>query len=251
MKRKKKNNGLKKIFYIYGGILLILFITCIIVYNVYNKKLEETTKQSLLATQKMENLVPNDVLEEASQEISKSIEEVLEDSKSEILEEPIQEILEETSTQENIIEETAQEEVVEEVKPLEFMYPVEGEILKEFATEKLVFSETLQEWITHNGIDIKAARTSVVKAIEEGTVSAIKNDPRYGLTVIIEHRDGYKSIYSNLLTSEFVKEGDNVTKGQSLGTVGNSAIFEIADEPHLHFELLQNEEYLDPTMYLK
>ena len=131
------------------------------------------------------------------------------------------------------------------------MYPVEGEILKEFATEKLVFSETLQEWITHNGIDIKAARTSVVKAVEEGTVSAIKNDPRYGLTVIIEHRDGYKSIYSNLLTSEFVKEGDNVTKGQSLGTVGNSAIFEIADEPHLHFELLQNEEYLDPTMYLK
>lgn len=251
MKRKKKNNGLKKIFYIYGGILLILFITCIIVYNVYNKKLEEAAKQSLLATQKMENLVPNDVLEEASQEISKSIEEVLEDSKSEILEEPIQEILEETSTQENITEETAQEEVIEEVKPLEFMYPVEGEILKEFATEKLVFSETLQEWITHNGIDIKAARTSVVKAVEEGTVSAIKNDPRYGLTVIIEHRDGYKSIYSNLLTSEFVKEGDNVTKGQSLGTVGNSAIFEIADEPHLHFELLQNEEYLDPTMYLK
>ena len=53
------------------------------------------------------------------------------------------------------------------------------------------------------------------------------------------------------IEAQNLKEGDNVTKGQSLGTVGNSAIFEIADEPHLHFELLQNEEYLDPTMYLK
>ena len=67
----------------------------------------------------------------------------------------------------------------------------------------------------------------------------------------MEHRDGYKSIYSNLLTAEFVTEGDVVAKGQTLGTIGNSAIFEIADEPHLHFELLKNEERLDPTVHLK
>ena len=131
------------------------------------------------------------------------------------------------------------------------MYPVEGEIIKEFATEKLVFSETLQEWVVHNGIDIKAERTAIVKSVEEGKVIAIKNDPRYGLTVIVEHKDGYKSIYSNLLTAEFVEEGDTVEKGQTLGTIGNSAIFEIADEPHLHFELLKDEEYIDPMVHLK
>mgnify|MGYP004633934219 FL=1 len=131
------------------------------------------------------------------------------------------------------------------------MKPVEGEIIKEFAIDNLVYSATLQEWIVHKGIDIKAPRTTVVKSAEEGTVKAIKNDPRYGLTIIIEHSDGFKTVYSNLLTTEFVKEGETVSKGQSLGTIGNSAAFEIADEPHLHFELLKNEETQDPKLYLK
>ena len=68
-----------------------------------------------------------------------------------------------------------------------FSMPVEGEIIKEFAKDKLVYSDTLNEWITHTGIDIKAEKTSVVKAAEDGIVKFIKNDPRYGLTVIIEH----------------------------------------------------------------
>ena len=92
----------------------------------------------------------------------------------------------------------------EEKKEIKFEKPVEGEIIKEFAKDNLVFSNTLNEWTTHVGIDIKAAKTTVVKASYEGTVESIKNDPRYGLTVIIEHDDGYKTIYSNLLTSEFV-----------------------------------------------
>ena len=48
-----------------------------------------------------------------------------------------------------------------------------------------MYSETLKEWITHLGIDIKAEKATVVKAAEAGTVKSIKNDPRYGLTVII------------------------------------------------------------------
>ena len=58
-------------------------------------------------------------------------------------------------------------------------------------------------------------------------------------------------IYSNLLTSEFVVEGETVEKGQSIGTVGNSAVFEIADEPHLHFEILKNSAQEDPSIYIK
>ena len=100
------------------------------------------------------------------------------------------------------------------------------------------------------GIDIKAPRTTVVKASEEGTVAAIKNDPRYGLTVVIEHVNGFKTVYSNLLTAEFVSEGDKVEKGQTIGTVGNSASFEIIDEPHLHFEILKDDIQIDPNMYI-
>lgn len=249
---RRKNSGLKKVLLIYGGILIVLAITCIIVYIAYNNKVKESAKQSLLAAEKITELVPNsNILEEASTDISKTINEAMEEARKQPEEDKKAEIStneEKTSVEEKIVEPVVMEEPVKE---LEFMYPLEGEIQKEFAIEKLVFSETLQEWIVHKGIDIKAPRTTVVKSSEEGTIQAIKNDPRYGLTVIIEHRDGYKTIYANLLTTEFVKEGEAVTKGQSLGTVGNSAAFEIADEPHLHFEMLKDEENVDPILYLK
>ena len=134
---------------------------------------------------------------------------------------------------------------------IQFIFPVEGEVIKEFAKDNLIYSETLEEWITHTGIDIKADRTTVVKATADGTVKSIKNDPRYGLTVTIEHNDGYTSVYSSLLSAEFVKEGEKVTQGQTIGTVGNSSVFEVAEDNHLHFELLKDGSNINPEIYLK
>ena len=149
----------------------------------------------------------------------------------------------------NVTQETsAQSENNQEVS---FQKPVEGDIVKEFAKDNLVYSNTLEEWTTHSGIDIKADKTTVVNSAEAGTVKSIKNDPRYGLTIIVEHSGGYETVYSNLLTSEFVVEGEKVEKGQALGTVGNTAAFEIADEPHLHFEILKDSEAIDPSIYIK
>ena len=124
--------------------------------------------------------------------------------------------------------------------------PVDGEIIKEYAKDKLVYSDTLKEWITHNGVDIKADKTSVVVSACDGKVSAIKNDPRYGITVIIKHNGGFETIYANLLTAEFVVEGEEVKAGQTIGTIGNSANFEIADDYHLHFEVIKDGDYVNP-----
>lgn len=147
---------------------------------------------------------------------------------------------------------TSKETKTEEAKvELSFSMPVDGEIVREFAKDNLIYSETLQEWVTHTGIDIKAEKTTVVKAAEAGTVKSIKNDPRYGLTIVIEHEGNFQTVYSNLLTSEFVVEGEKVEKGQSIGTVGNTAVFEIADEPHLHFEIIKDSIQVDPSIYLK
>ena len=145
----------------------------------------------------------------------------------------------------------AEGKVEEKNVELNFAKPVDGEIVRDFAVDSLVYSDTLQEWTTHTGIDIKADKTTVVKSAEAGIVKTIKNDPRYGLTVIVEHENGFQTVYSNLLTSEFVVEGEKVEKGQSLGTVGNTAAFEIADEPHLHFEILKDSVQVDPNIYLK
>ena len=142
-------------------------------------------------------------------------------------------------------------QLVETKEELKFIAPVSGEISKDFAKDTLIFSNTLEEWTTHLGIDIKADKTTIVVASEKGVVESIKNDPRFGLTVVIKHSGGFKTVYSNLLTSEFVKEGESVEKGQTIGTVGESASFEIAEEAHLHFEMYKDGEVLNPTIYLK
>lgn len=172
--RKKTNSGFKKVLMIYGGVLLVLIATCVIVYIVYNNKIKESAKQSLLAAEKLTELVPNTgALEEASTEISKTINEVLEETASEINQNDKDENTQENNQTENV---EVQEPVVEPepVKELEFAYPVNGEISKPFSIDNLIFSETLQEWVVHKGIDIKAPRTTVVKSAEEGTVKAIK-----------------------------------------------------------------------------
>ena len=134
----------------------------------------------------------------------------------------------------------------EETTEIKFAAPVKGEVLREFAKDSLVYSDTLEEWITHTGVDIKADKTTVVKAAAKGKVESIKNDPRYGLTVIVSHDGGYKTVYASLLTAEYVVEGENVEEGQTIGTVGNSASFEVADDYHLHFEIIKDGEYLNP-----
>ena len=255
--RIEKNNGIKSLVYLSTGVALIMLITFAITFVVYNNKIKNSTYSSL-TTEKIAELVPNDVdkeIEEASVDIGKTIEEAINsvEEKNIESEKDNKEAKQEVEKEEkNVVEKTSQANTEPvKVKDPEFSIPVEGEITKGFAKDNLIYSETLEEWIVHLGIDIKAERTSVVKAAEGGTISSIKNDPRYGLTVVIEHTNGYKSVYSNLLTTEFVVEGEKVEKGQSIGTVGNSAAFEIVDEPHLHFEITKDNINVDPNIYLK
>ena len=116
-------------------------------------------------------------------------------------------------------------EEVKEKKQISLQMPVEGEITHKFAKENLIYSETLREWVTHAGIDIKAEKTSIVQSAEDGTVKSIKNDPRYGLTIVIDHGEGFETVYANLLSAEFITEGEKVIKGQSIGTIGHTASF--------------------------
>ena len=136
-------------------------------------------------------------------------------------------------------------------KEITFSKPAEGEIICEYAKDNLIYSETLKEWITHTAIDIKVDKTSVIKSAADGVIKTIINDPRYGLTVVISHNEGYETVYSNLLTAEFVVVGEEVEQGQTIGTAGNTAAFESNMGCHLHFELLKDGEYLNPAIFIK
>lgn len=264
-----------------GGVALTIILIGLLMYS---KNLRDDVKQGTIDLGDMANLANNtENTESASTDIGKSIEEAKNEIKSNNTNNTnTQNQVNTTNTTQKIAintsnitntnknigsnsssntnsknqnssskETSAKAEAKETKKELSFSMPVEGEISKDYAKDSLVYSETLKEWVTHMGIDIKAEKTTVVKAAESGTIKSIKNDPRYGLTVVIDHGDGYQTIYSNLLTSEFVVEGEKVEKGQSIGTVGNTAVFEIADEPHLHFEILKDSIPQDPNSFLK
>lgn len=258
--RKEKIFYSKKILISLGIVLFLIFASFVITFIIYNNKLKNSSYSSL-TTDKIADLVPNndgtvDYIEEASVDIGKSIEDAI----NKMEEKNSENIDNKNNTNNTKSSENSKSEFkentnkvsteVKKIKDPEFIMPVEGEKIRGYAKDTLVYSDTLEEWITHLGIDIKADRTSVVKAAEDGKIISIKNDPRYGLTIIIEHVNGFKTIYSNLLSTEFVKEGESVKKGESIGTVGNSASFEILDEPHLHFEILKNDINIDPSIYV-
>ena len=136
-------------------------------------------------------------------------------------------------------------------KPLAFVSPIVGTIVKDHDMTTPVFSHTLGEWRVHAGIDISAEEGASVYASEAGTVSAIYKDPKLGYTVELTHDGGIVTRYSNLAASgEDFKVGDTVMSGEVIGTIGDSSTSELADEPHLHFELLLNGKKMHPLDYI-
>lgn len=257
MGKRTIENKRKMTLYIMGIILLITLVSCIIAFASYTNKLKEFAQETTLQKNDMSELLNNALsfdnaaVESASSTIGKKVEELENETKNNTKNEVPKET---KNTEKNVAEEkkSTVEVIQDDVQDPVFLMPIEnGEILKKYARDSYVYSDTLEEWITHLGIDIKAEKATVVKASAAGTVTNIKNDPRYGLSVIIEHTNGYKTIYSNLLTAEFVEVGESVTQGQTLGTVGNTATFEVADESHLHFEILKDDENVDPEIYLQ
>ncbi len=272
----RKNNKDEMSMRIIKYSAIAVAILTIIVFGVliYSKKLNDTVKEGTLAGEQLSSILnnttnQNENTESASSEIGKSVNEMANELNANNAVTNSSNLNANATTNKStksnnvlstnqinsnkMTESNSKTEKKAETKTVElnFVKPVDGDIVRDFAVDSLVYSDTLQEWTTHTGIDIKADKTTVVKSAEAGIVKTIKNDPRYGLTVIVEHENGFQTVYSNLLTSEFVVEGEKVEKGQSLGTVGNTAAFEIADEPHLHFEILKDLVQVDPNIYLK
>ena len=135
-------------------------------------------------------------------------------------------------------------------EPLSFIYPVSGEIGLSHSPDTLIYSKTLKEWTTHNGIDIQAKRGTPVLAAETCIIEAITETPGMGIEISISHKDGYKTVYSNLSTKEMVKAEQKVEKGQIISGVGNTASFEYYEPEHLHFEIYKDNKPLNPQKVL-
>ncbi len=128
--------------------------------------------------------------------------------------------------------------------------PVFGTISMDYSNEKLLYSKTLELWSTHFGLDIKSDEGTAVRAAMDGVISEVADDPQWGLSITINHGSGVKTKYSNLSTLDMVKVGQKIVKGDVISGVGKTALCEIADDPHIHFEVLKDGKNLDPKAYL-
>ncbi len=128
-----------------------------------------------------------------------------------------------------------------------YTLPAAGKIIKGYCMDTLVFSPTMQDYRVHPGVDIAGKVGDPVFCYTDGYVTAVRNDPFMGRTVEITHDHGLKSVYQNLQTElpPAIVPGAAVKTGDIIGAIGETAIIEAADEPHLHFELILDGRRID------
>lgn len=147
-------------------------------------------------------------------------------------------------------EEKPNTSVVEE--KVTFVSPMTaGNVIKEWAADIPVFSVTMEDYRLHLGIDVAASAGSPVYAVADGTVESVEFHPMMGQTVVIVHKDGYKSVYQNMQTAipSEITAGAEVKAGAQIGSVGDTALIEISEEPHLHFELYKDGNCENPLSH--
>ena len=133
---------------------------------------------------------------------------------------------------------------------LVFTWPVNGSVIADYSVEALVYSQTMGDWRTHEGIDLAVSLGAKVMATAAGTVSAMYQDDFMGTVVEIDHGNGLISRYANLAEVPTVKVGDGVKTGTVIGSVGATAAVESGLPAHLHFAMYQNGDPADPNDYL-
>lgn len=226
---------MKKQKYIYYGVLLLLLVAC-----------TSTAVISLVSEQKNNNS-PQTIPTPSNQEYNYSIPT-----------EPVGNNVKQSSTDlgkkaeknKNSKQTKAKSTPKVTSAPISFSAPIMGKVSLEFSNDKPVFSKTLQEWRTHSGVDIQGDIGAAVLAAKDGTVESVKADPRYGVTVIIEHADDYKSVYSNLSKDVSVVPGQKVKTGDVVGAIGDTAAFESLEATHVHFEILKKNICVNPCDYI-
>ena len=134
----------------------------------------------------------------------------------------------------------------------ELALPVSAGVLsKRHSVDTQVFSPTLNEYRVHLGVDISTEASAPVLAVADGKVAQIWEDPLMGWCLAVEHTGDAVSVYKNLASelAEGIETGVKITAGQLLGHVGDTAMIEIAEEPHLHLELTVGGLQVDPMDY--
>lgn len=124
-----------------------------------------------------------------------------------------------------------------------YKYPSDETVLTGYS-EELVKNKTMNDYRAHTAVDFKAAKGSKVISINDGLVLSVTKDAMLGTVIEIDHGSKLVARYCGMDTVN-VSEGDYVTIGEVLGTLGTTP-FEEKSESHLHFETLLDNKYVNP-----
>lgn len=132
--------------------------------------------------------------------------------------------------------------------PMDMSYTT---ISKDYCMDNVCYNKTLDQYMTHSGVDFAAPEGSGVNAVCGGTITSVTQDDAYGMTIELLAPTGLRFRFCNLSSQNIkVETGDVVSNGQLLGYVGTSSLYESKDEPHLHLEVIDGEIPVDPNEYL-
>ncbi|MBR2503845.1 MAG: M23 family metallopeptidase [Oscillospiraceae bacterium] len=131
----------------------------------------------------------------------------------------------------------------------DFVLPVDGKIVAAFSGNELVYNKTMDDWRTHNGIDIKAPAGTAVQACCDGTVTAVYQDGMLGCVVETDN-GSYTVRYCGLDSGVSVQKGDRIKQKQPIGKVGEIPL-EMAADSHIHLEIIKDGQYKNPDSYLE
>ena len=135
-------------------------------------------------------------------------------------------------------------------KPIIFIMPVENSASIGEYSETMVWNSTLNRFSAHLAIDFYADEGTPVLAVYDGVVESVVTSLIKGTSITIDHGNGLKTVYNSLADGDMVVKGQSVKQGDIIGEVSISNRQEYKDGAHLHFEVFENGEKIDPVKYL-
>ena len=135
-------------------------------------------------------------------------------------------------------------------KPIEFIMPVEKPTSIGEYGDTMVYNSTLGRFTSHLAIDFYASEGSDVYAVFDGTILSVENTFLQGTTITIDHGNGLYTIYNSLADGDSVSVGQMVNQGDVIGQVSTTNRQEYKDGAHVHFQVKENGELINPEKYL-
>lgn len=135
-------------------------------------------------------------------------------------------------------------------KPIEFIMPVEKPTSIGEYGDTMVYNSTLGRFTSHLAIDFYASEGSDVYAVFDGTILSVETSFLQGTTITIDHGNGLYTIYNSLADGDSVSVGQMVKQGDIIGQVSTTNRQEYKDGAHVHFQVKENGELINPEKYL-